>query len=525
MIRTPGLRARAYLQRLLAEGRSPALPSLDAMSRSAGVSRMTMWKALGEFSRTGLLAPLAGRGYLVTGRTQSPVASAEATPVLPPAPRPRWQEVHGQLLEQVRDGTLAAGTVLPPMKQLRARCRTSYASLAPAIRRLQAQGLLERHGKGWRVHAVAPVGGRATLGVIGFVPHVSTLASVTPRAPRLWAALQDECRRLNLRLDVLGIEQALGPDIDASPHPELLAAHHRQHEVLGYLVFLLGIWPGAYAHLQRSLAGLGCPVAFLAETEDPSPAVPQGPARFAFYQNALSGRCGEDVARRLFALGHRRVAFFTTTAADHILHRRYEGLASFYAQAGCVGAISLRQYTGAQPYADMSREQARSPETRAGTRFSRQLARLLTTQLGSLPQTIVAQLSELSRTLDGISRTSFAYRHAAAAFAEAASETGVTAWVGADDPTALLALDWCRQHGVRVPGDLSIVGFDDSEEALGAGLTSYNFNQETTVRSMIAHVVGRRQVRTAGAQAGEPVELPGFVSERATCGPARMGKG
>ena len=172
----------------------------------------------------------------------------------------------------------------------------------------------------------------------------------------------------------------------------------------------------------------------------------------------------------------------------------------------------------------MGREQARSPERRAADRFRTRFARLLAAQLGRLPQTIVGQISELSRTLDGISRTAFAYRYAAPAFAEAAAEPGVTAWVGADDPTALLALDWCREHGVRVPGDLSIVGFDDSEEALGAGLTSYNFNQETTVRAMIAHVVGRRQQRLPDTPPGEPIELPGFVSERSTCGPARSGR-
>jgi DNA-binding LacI/PurR family transcriptional regulator/DNA-binding transcriptional regulator YhcF (GntR family) len=524
MIRTAGRKARAYLEQVLSSAEHAVLPPLNAMAEGAGVSRMTMWKAVRELCRQGTVHALNARGYLPVGRPspQSPARTA-VVPNTPPSPaQPRWVQVQDHLLAQIKDGTMQAGSLLPPLKVLRSRLHTSYASLTPALGRLVSQGLLERHGKGWCVHAVAPARGRATLCVIGREPHARALASMTPRAPRLWTALEDECRRLNVRLDVRGIEQCLGPDIDTVPRPDMLLSYHRKHEVLGYLVLTLGIWPRAFPLLHRALAKLRCPAAFLRETDELAAGDFTGPARFAFYENAVSTSCGEAVGRYLFGLGHRQLAFFTTVASDQILYRRFEGLSSFYAAAGCPDAVSLRQYAGKPSYEQMLRDQAHSRQSSAMLRFDRKLAGMLEDQLGAVPQTIQGQLLTLRRHLQDISRTSYVFNHASPAFAGTAAQRAITAWVCADDPTALLALDWCRQNGVRVPGAISIVGFDDSEEALGAGLTSYNFNQETTVRAMIAHVMGRRRAGPpATRDSGGLVELPGFVSERTTCGAAR----
>jgi hypothetical protein len=54
----------------------------------------------------------------------------------------------------------------------------------------------------------------------------------------------------------------------------------------------------------------------------------------------------------------------------------------------------------------------------------------------------------------------------------------LTAWVAIDDDTALLILEFLRRRGLHVPGDISLVGFDDTAEGARHDLTSYNFDFE-----------------------------------------------
>jgi len=96
---------------------------------------------------------------------------------------------------------------------------------------------------------------------------------------------------------------------------------------------------------------------------------------------------------------------------------------------------------------------------------------------------------------------------------------GVTAWAAGNDRSALIALAFLKERGVRVPDDLSVVSFDDLPQAYAAGLTSYNFNESAGVRAVFSHVLGVGP-RVRGVPAHEPVEIEGFMSVRATSGPA-----
>jgi len=93
---------------------------------------------------------------------------------------------------------------------------------------------------------------------------------------------------------------------------------------------------------------------------------------------------------------------------------------------------------------------------------------------------------------------------------------GVTAWVCANDATAIAALDFLRERKIDVPGQISLVGFDDAPEAQNAGLTSYVFRADLLahrVSEWLAHPLpsGVLQRRRAMEVPGEPV-LRGTVA-------------
>jgi DNA-binding LacI/PurR family transcriptional regulator len=91
----------------------------------------------------------------------------------------------------------------------------------------------------------------------------------------------------------------------------------------------------------------------------------------------------------------------------------------------------------------------------------------------------------------------------------------VTAWVGASDYVALAALDFLKTKGKTVPGDISVMGFDDSFEALYAELSSYNFNIRSYASSMLDFACTGRHLFTGAVNENTgQVELPGRIIER-----------
>jgi DNA-binding LacI/PurR family transcriptional regulator len=92
-----------------------------------------------------------------------------------------------------------------------------------------------------------------------------------------------------------------------------------------------------------------------------------------------------------------------------------------------------------------------------------------------------------------------------------------TAIFAASDTQALGALDAARAHGIRVPEELSVVGFDDIEVAGYVGLT--------TVRQPLLESGRRGAQLLLEALGGLPVEplrelLPLELLVRSTTGPA-----
>jgi DNA-binding LacI/PurR family transcriptional regulator len=104
-------------------------------------------------------------------------------------------------------------------------------------------------------------------------------------------------------------------------------------------------------------------------------------------------------------------------------------------------------------------------------------------------------------------------------FDKALENREITAWIAANDSVAVCALDYLRARDACIPGDLSIISFDDTIWAFTRQFTSYNFNVDAVVAAMIRHIedgAGRR-----GKAERRFVEIDGYIVERSTVGKAR----
>jgi LacI family transcriptional regulator len=98
-------------------------------------------------------------------------------------------------------------------------------------------------------------------------------------------------------------------------------------------------------------------------------------------------------------------------------------------------------------------------------------------------------------------------------FNQALADSTLTAWVCCNDTLGLEALRFLRSRRVRVPLDISVVGFDNSDRALLAGLTSYSFVSPTAMRRVLQSVIAPNAV-IARESLVSPVELDGVVKPR-----------
>jgi DNA-binding transcriptional regulator YhcF (GntR family) len=64
------------------------------------------------------------------------------------SPVPPFEQVRGQLAQQIADGTLVVGTRLPTVRQLAADLGLAANTVARAYRELEEAGLVETRGRG-----------------------------------------------------------------------------------------------------------------------------------------------------------------------------------------------------------------------------------------------------------------------------------------------------------------------------------------------------------------------------------------
>jgi DNA-binding LacI/PurR family transcriptional regulator len=104
------------------------------------------------------------------------------------------------------------------------------------------------------------------------------------------------------------------------------------------------------------------------------------------------------------------------------------------------------------------------------------------------------------------------------ALRKALEDKNITAWVGANDATALAAARFLGRQGYRVPGDISLAGFDNTHASFEQGLTSYHFGITGFPQALLRFLLeperktGRNETRTD--------ETDGVLIVRRSTGPA-----
>jgi DNA-binding transcriptional regulator YhcF (GntR family) len=506
-------RATVVLQQLVSEGRlrgDRRLPTIRSLGRSAGVSYVTMWKAVDAERRRGVLTTNHRTGISIV----SPMTTLDlsvpqpAVPATGYEPRYKWQKLCVRIQQNILKGVYQPGSQLYAPKELMRTYGVCYETLHKALERLVEEGALAAHHRGYNVPQLS--GGRNLDTVVLYADGDSDgrPALVTNRSQDHFRALESECSRSGVAL-ALATCDSLGRLLHtpAGLVGQTAADGRGQAFGLGALVWTVGLStaPAVAALVGHALGG-GRPVAVLDETgEHALPHVPGGCGRL--FTLASSPRSGRHVGRFLLSLSHRRVAYISPVHSMAWSRNRLAGLAAVYAESGMAdGVLPFTLDGGWYPV-----------RTDDLTPIIDGLASGGAVASGEQRLLLARALRSSVNAIDMAMRREYMHDALLPLLQQAHSDPTITAWVAATDGFALDGLDFLRQQGAAVPADVSVVGFDDTHEALQHGLTSYNFNCGALMHAMLAHLFGQRQTALR-RQPLEPVEVEGFINARRTTG-------
>jgi DNA-binding LacI/PurR family transcriptional regulator len=214
-----------------------------------------------------------------------------------------------------------------------------------------------------------------------------------------------------------------------------------------------------------------------------------GSGRFRVFQIGMSANYGSKAAYYLKDRGHKHIAYLSIWHEMPWSQVRLEGIFNVYDQLGTDYSVTP-VCTSAQDY----------------YKTHKRLDTLLMKENEIDPFHIgyISNRSVIRRPIEELCVKALEHRE-------------ITAWIGANDFLALNGIDYLKKRGIEIPGDISIIGFDDCFEAINYHLTTYNFNSHALIHAMYNFLLTSQRARLVQKQSELEI-CDGYIVERKTVG-------
>ena len=480
-----------------------------------------MCTALNQLKGEGVITVVRNRGAFFG---KPPVEGGGRHPASAPSESQRWQRLKIQIEKDIFNGIFATGEAMPSLRDLQKSYDVSYKTLRKAMETIAAEGVVTPHKKTYMVPHLKRAHG--TLVFIGAPEATSKISFGGYPVTEFLSALRRESGKSLINVAILPFD----PDRRKTVFGNQLGALQDNQSVVGYILWT-SMLPERkldqalqtlreMRRLEPKAGSLDKPVAVIDTTWDM--AVTNALhhqadlAGWAFRIFSVAGQlAGRRVGQYLLKLGHRKVAFLSYRHKELWSQHRYRGLVQAFQSAGFGEGVRklvieevddrLEDLPGS-PELEAYRKQADSflaASEGAGQGYYATYAR--EQMMGSVGN-YIHQLKMAARVEPILNA--------------AMLEPGLSACVGANDRMALLARDHFVKKGVRIPQEMSIIGFDDSKAATDNELTSYSFTFSEIARKILSYVLSPRQRMLA--QDNSPVECEGLLIERGSSGGLKL---
>lgn len=487
------------------------LPPVAELATRCGVSLSTAWKATRVLCDEGLLVARRGSGIRIVSPPPAPLAPLFGDGAATGDTLARWQRLSSRIVEDHIIDTAPESRALPAAKALAFQYGASLTTIRRALRSLADEGRIHRRGRAYRITTGAPDPASGSVVLIAPSKRDGTLANRFPNDEENVRWLGRRCGAERLTLHTLAV--APGTDHLFYAGPERVSVSLEDLDPLGYLVWLPGSMGSTMGPILRRLPPRARPVALCASQSHLSHAagVRMSNQVRGFSTPDYGWPAGLDIGRTLARLGHSRVLCVFPANRDQSAVDRLEGVRRGIC-AGRPGAtVHVAAYTDEdQPPLAAGRYQ------HVYDAFVGRAARACgdndeLRQIADAVEMSPMLIRERVRTAQVTASVHEAYRRVPRTLKP-------TAVVAFNDEIGVACLRILRARGLRVPGNVSLISFDDTLAATLSDITSYNFNESKVMSSMLDWVLWPDRRKRRGIVAPPR----GFVTQRRST--ARVGR-
>jgi DNA-binding LacI/PurR family transcriptional regulator len=477
-------KASQYLEKLLKKKswqKGDMLPSLKMLAGGAGVSTASMSSALHMLKKKGSISIIRTRGIFFGEDVHSQKSGVDPLHDWQPGPRPasKWESLKLQMEQDIFNGNFAPSNTLPALRQLQLRYGIGYKTLRKAIDAMVNEGVIKRHNLSINLFQNIQRNSYASIIFFGLSDESGGLLMQNDWQRQSVATLQDLCRKNNINFLLAGY-----PPLRKKHNTDNIAMLHDRYSIIGYIIWAYEMSLPMLENLIRNLSQYKKPLVIMDEMGDM-----HIPEEFFTYKQTkvfrLPGRnAGKQVGRYLLELGHRNIAYLSYCHKESWSVWRCQGLRQAFAEAGFEGRVTEFVLDGKDnwqrncpPNFNMDRKLGNMDSLfKSLDRLSRQHSFPVFFKKMRGEAEDYKLLAQLTLQFSPIVK-------------EVLANKKITAIVAANDLMALVARHNLMAYGVRIPRQISLIGYDDSNASVDYNFSSYNFSFADASHKMIMYII------------------------------------
>jgi len=483
------------------------LPTMHDLARDSGFSHVTIMKVIQELEMEEYLESKQGTGIRIISKDLKGFNKNESiNESLEKKKRNLyvWERVANDLRRGIISGHYAPGRKIPQKKELCITYGVSVPTMTRALKYLESQRLITRELTHYTVPRVRVVKNEACL-VFAFRGRKESIAEhFSPRLKKIFRIIEQTCLTQKLTLVPAPI-YIIKPQtyVSASQWEREVLEKLNNRPIIGIIFWNFSLTYLDFAVYLQKIKSFNRPVSFLI---DPFPEVPhnvgKGKGELLNIRTLNDITAGRDVGRYIRAKGLKTFAYLSFNSAVRWQTDRYRGLVEEIR-----GTYSDRYFFETGEEIKHRQVDNKSPEYHE--------AKTAMLKLG--------HVKDDHRWFNAISHSRF----------NADCANIVHRWKMLESVYWLMGEIFAREHPEIICGcndsialaarqiltlpefsafkNTEVIGFDDSDEALYGGMTSYNFNDEGFVMTGLQFILNPD---SALFQNTEMVTINGFLNLR-----------
>ncbi len=466
------------LQSELASFLSPvgALPPVRVLADHFGASQKTICRALDVLVEKGLVVRIGARaGYRVSSGSSK--LGGENVGTISQRARNAWQDIADELKTCMVTGSMDDKYSIPSIAEISAEYECSYRTAHKALAYLTAKGFLVRKGR--RYHNAAP-------------------QSQIRQTTRNYIIIdQKYASKENVSISTILQTIDIGFRLSGRRSPEIVPVNTVTPEKMNSCGSCICISREPHNWLEDFIRTYPTPPKACIDLSQRHTNIQFRDLRKLIVVTPDNRQCGLNAANHLSNLGHERIAVFhdERISRNSWSELRLQGIGEIFPLAGEGARKAVLFEPDQAPFVSESEmKSARAAFTRVVRSVSVDLAEFLGTRL---------------KMIDDIRHYCKRYSLLLPQFRRALEDRSITAWVGMVDEVALLGMVFLSENRIKVPSQISVLGFDNTPDAAQIGMTSYDIGFFDMAQAALHWLSTPELVHN-------PFSVPGALFERRT---------